>query len=290
MANCKICGKSINTHAWYCDDCIKKIQAGKIIPDEKGKDRYIIHTRADNSNLINENMKTSNCKICGKPTNIHPLYCDDCIKKIQTGKITPNEKGKDSYILNLSANNQNQINEKAKMIKCKICGKPTNSHPWYCDECMKKYPTDKARFEKAKEKELENMPEEQRKRLELQEQRKKEQEKLVEEQRKKAQEEQRRRHELQEQREKEMQEKYFGLGESSLSVASGLQLQYVVLQVTLKEKFLGTGSGNLTELEKVINEQAAKGYRLHTITTSSSNSTGFMGGDRIQATMVFEKI
>lgn len=65
---------------------------------------------------------------------------------------------------------------------------------------------------------------------------------------------------------------------------------YVVLQVTLKEKFIGTGSGNLIELENVINAQAAKGYRLHTITTASAQSTGFLGGDRIQATMVFEKI
>ena len=30
--------------------------------------------------------------------------------------------------------------------------------------------------------------------------------------------------------------------------------QYVVLQVTLKEKFIGTGSKNLAELEKIINE------------------------------------
>jgi hypothetical protein len=67
-------------------------------------------------------------------------------------------------------------------------------------------------------------------------------------------------------------------------------MQYVVLQVTLKEKLFGTGSGNLTELEGVINKQAAKGYRLHTITTSAAHSTGFGGGDRIQATMVFEKI
>ena len=66
--------------------------------------------------------------------------------------------------------------------------------------------------------------------------------------------------------------------------------QYVVLQVTLKEKFLGTGSKNLSELERIINEQAAKGYRLHTITTASAQSTGFGGGDRIQATMVFEKL
>ncbi len=65
---------------------------------------------------------------------------------------------------------------------------------------------------------------------------------------------------------------------------------YVVLQVILKEKLWGTGSGNLTELEGVLNRQAALGYRLHTITTASSGSKGFGGGDRIQATMVFEKI
>lgn len=65
---------------------------------------------------------------------------------------------------------------------------------------------------------------------------------------------------------------------------------YVVLQVTLKEKLLGTGSGNISELEKIINEQFEKGYRLHTITTTGSESTGIMNGDRIQATMVFEKL
>lgn len=66
--------------------------------------------------------------------------------------------------------------------------------------------------------------------------------------------------------------------------------KYVVLQVVLKEKLWGTGSGNLTQLENAINAQAALGYRLHTITTASSGSTGFGGGDRIQATMVFERI
>lgn len=66
-------------------------------------------------------------------------------------------------------------------------------------------------------------------------------------------------------------------------------MEYVVLQVVLKEKFIGTGSGNLKELEKVINEQASKGYRLHTITTASSGSKGLLSGDRIQATLVFEK-
>lgn len=79
--------------------------------------------------------------------------------------------------------------------------------------------------------------------------------------------------------------------QSTYSTASGQNgLHYVVLQVTLKEKLIGTGSGNLTALENVINQQAAKGYRLHTITTSSASSGGFLGGDRIQATMVFERI
>ena len=67
---------------------------------------------------------------------------------------------------------------------------------------------------------------------------------------------------------------------------------YVVVQVVLTEKFIGTGSGvsSLTNLQKVINQQAKKGYRLHTISTTSSGSKGFMGGDKIQATMVFEKL
>ena len=53
----------------------------------------------------------------------------------------------------------------------------------------------------------------------------------------------------------------------------------------------GTSSSkNLSELEDVINKQADKGYRLHTISTTSGGSKGLGGGDRIQATMVFERI
>lgn len=78
--------------------------------------------------------------------------------------------------------------------------------------------------------------------------------------------------------------------ESRFSNASGKNLPYVVLQVTLKEKLFGTGSGNLTDLENVINKQVAKGYRLHTMSTSNGGSKGFAGGDRIQATLVFERI
>lgn len=67
---------------------------------------------------------------------------------------------------------------------------------------------------------------------------------------------------------------------------------YVVLQVVLTEKLLGTGSGtsSLTNLQNVINDQVAKGYRLHTISTTSSGSKGFLGGDKIQATLVFERL
>lgn len=68
--------------------------------------------------------------------------------------------------------------------------------------------------------------------------------------------------------------------------------KYVVLQVVLTERFLGTGSGttSLTNLQDAINQQAALGYRLHTITTTTSGTKGFLGGDKIQATMVFERI
>ena len=68
--------------------------------------------------------------------------------------------------------------------------------------------------------------------------------------------------------------------------------KYVVIQVVLTEKFIGTGSGisSLTNLQATINEQAAKGYRLHTISTAASGSKGFFGGDKIQATMIFERI
>ena len=68
-------------------------------------------------------------------------------------------------------------------------------------------------------------------------------------------------------------------------------MNYIVLQVVLKEKLIGAGSKNLSQLENVINEQVAKGYRLHTFSTTSSGSKGVLtGGDRIQATLVFEKI
>lgn len=67
-------------------------------------------------------------------------------------------------------------------------------------------------------------------------------------------------------------------------------MHYVVLQVVLKEKLIGTGSKNLMKLEQIINQQVEEGYRLHTMSTVSSGSVGMMGGDRIQATLVFESV
>ncbi len=64
--------------------------------------------------------------------------------------------------------------------------------------------------------------------------------------------------------------------------------EYVVLQVVLKERLIGTGSGNLSLLEDVINRQAAQGFRLHTITTVASRDRA--DRDRIQATLVFERL
>lgn len=79
--------------------------------------------------------------------------------------------------------------------------------------------------------------------------------------------------------------------ESTYSTSNNSELKpYVVMQVTLKEKWLGTGSKNLEALEDVINKQCAKGYRLHTCTTSNGGSKGLSGGDRIQATLIFERL
>lgn len=68
--------------------------------------------------------------------------------------------------------------------------------------------------------------------------------------------------------------------------------RYIVRQVVLNEDAVGTGSNALTlqMLENTINEQADKGYNLHSFSTCASGSKGLGGGDRIQVTMVFEKI
>ena len=69
--------------------------------------------------------------------------------------------------------------------------------------------------------------------------------------------------------------------------------KYVVIQVVLTEKWIGTASGatSLTLLQAEINKQAALGYRLHTISTTATGTRGILyGGAKVQATMVFERI
>ena len=81
------------------------------------------------------------------------------------------------------------------------------------------------------------------------------------------------------------------VGNPNTNTPQGIQIpHYEVIQCTLKEKLIGTGSKNLQELEIIINNKCSQGFRLHSFSTASANSTGFGGGDRIQATMVFEKI
>lgn len=66
--------------------------------------------------------------------------------------------------------------------------------------------------------------------------------------------------------------------------------KYRVMQVVLREKFVGKGSKNFAEIEDLCNEQYASGYRLHTFAQSTSNSPGIGGGDRTVCNMVFERI
>jgi hypothetical protein len=92
--------------------------------------------------------------------------------------------------------------------------------------------------------------------------------------------------------EQEKRRSGFGFDAAAIAAQGRAGDMYVVIQVVLTEKLLGTGSGtaSLTNLQATINKQVAKGFRLHTISTTSSGSKGFLGGDKIQATMVFEKV
>jgi hypothetical protein len=72
------------------------------------------------------------------------------------------------------------------------------------------------------------------------------------------------------------------------TIKGELMQKYVVLQVTLKEKLIGTASKNLSELEDVINKQADKGYRLHTISTTSGGSKG-LGCGRLKRTFSLQR-
>ncbi len=66
--------------------------------------------------------------------------------------------------------------------------------------------------------------------------------------------------------------------------------QYRVMQVVLREKFVGKGSKNFSEIEDICNQQFAEGYRLHTFAQSTAGSAGFGGGDRTVCNLVFERM
>ena len=66
--------------------------------------------------------------------------------------------------------------------------------------------------------------------------------------------------------------------------------QYRVMQVVLREKFVGKGSKNFAEIEDLCNQQYAEGYRLHTFAQSTAGSTGLGGGDRTVCNLVFERM
>ena len=84
----------------------------------------------------------------------------------------------------------------------------------------------------------------------------------------------------------------FGFDAGATQAMGNAGDMYLVVQVVLTEKFIGTGSGvsSLTNLQATLNQYASMGYSLHTISTTSSGSKGFLGGDKIQATMVFERV
>ena len=66
--------------------------------------------------------------------------------------------------------------------------------------------------------------------------------------------------------------------------------KYRVMQILLREKFIGKGSKNFKEIEDLCNQQYEEGYRLHTFAQSTAGSTGFRGGDRTVCNLVFERI
>lgn len=66
--------------------------------------------------------------------------------------------------------------------------------------------------------------------------------------------------------------------------------KYRVMQIVLREKFVGKGSKNFKEIEDLCNQQYEEGYRLHTFAQSTATSTGFGGGDRTVCNLVFERM
>lgn len=62
---------------------------------------------------------------------------------------------------------------------------------------------------------------------------------------------------------------------------------YTVLHRSFSAKHFLKGS---RQIEAILNAQATEGYRLHTMTTTPSNSEGCNGDDKIHVMLIFEKI
>lgn len=68
--------------------------------------------------------------------------------------------------------------------------------------------------------------------------------------------------------------------------------KYVVLTTILKQKKMTVGADekSVEELTEVINQQANKGYKLHTLSSTVMGNVTTLGGTPVQVIMVFEKI
>ncbi len=66
--------------------------------------------------------------------------------------------------------------------------------------------------------------------------------------------------------------------------------KYKVLHLDIQDRHYFQPVKPMEELERVINEQAESGYRLHTFSTESGYSSGLDGSTKMKAIMVFEKI
>ena len=93
-------------------------------------------------------------------------------------------------------------------------------------------------------------------------------------------------------REKAIVQAVAAVQQTSPEGTPGEDKRQAALAIIAEDRRVGgkNGTASPTELEAAVNAQAAMGYRLHTITTAASGSKGIGGGDRIQATMVFEKL
>jgi len=68
-------------------------------------------------------------------------------------------------------------------------------------------------------------------------------------------------------------------------------LQYKVVQIIEREKFYDNTPDYTESLEKILNEKAKEGYRLHTVLGGGQgfHSWSFDGSIRPKTTMIFEK-